>query len=680
LKGSRFFILIAFCFVALSAMAQQSSLEEERLADDVMTDSLAFRLEQVDVDGHKTERNILTMKPVQQMQKAELEQLGIQNLADAVKKFAGTNVRDYGGIGGMKTVSVRNLGAHHTAVSYDGVTVSNTQAGQIDVGRFSLDNMESLSLAIGADESLMQSARHYASAGVLSILTERPHFDEGKNSAFRFRLKGGSFGLVTPSLRYWQRVGEQTSLALNGSYMRADGVYPFVLVNGRERTNEKRYNSDIYTWQGEANLYHTFADKSQLDMKAYWLYSERGLPGSVTLYNPVSRERLWDEDFFAQAVYRKAFDEKWNLHARLKYTHTWNRYEDTNVKYDGGKQIDVNRQNEYYASATLGWSPVEAFRIALAEDAFYNDLRNNINIGSNPDYPFPKRITSLTALSAQWQWERLHVEGNVVGTYAHETVENGEDPADKHRLSPCVSVTYRLLPNESLHLRAMWKNTFRMPSFNDLYYLRIGNSGLRPEKATEYNLGLTWSGRPFQAVKYVSATVDAYYNDVTDKIVAFPSTYVWKMANFGKVKIKGVDVTLATEVPIYHKVSAILTGAYTFQESLDKLKASASYNRQLPYTPKHSGNASLLIRNPWVNLGYSVLFQGERWSSSQQTSLYKLKAYSEHTLTLSREFRFKSCQLNLSGSIHNLFDKQYEIVKYYPMPGRSFSLIGTINF
>ena len=661
-------------------MAQQSSFKEEHLAEDALTDSLTFRLEQVDVDGHKTERNILTMKPVQQMQKAELEQLGIQNLADAVKKFAGTNVRDYGGIGGMKTVSVRNLGAHHTAVSYDEVTVSNTQAGQIDIGRFSLDNVESLSMAIGADDNLMQSARHYASAGVLSILTERPHFEGGKDYAFRVRLKGGSFGLVTPSLRYWQRVGECTSLSLDGSYMRADGAYPFVLRNGREKTNEKRYNSDIYTWQGEANLYHTFADKSQLDMKAYWFYSERGLPGSVTLYNPVSRERLWDEDFFAQAVYRKAFHEKWNLHARLKYTHTWNRYEDTNVKYAGGKQIDVNRQNEYYASATLGWSPVEAFRIALAEDAFYNDLRNNINIGSNPDYPFPKRITSLTVLSAQWQWERLHVEGNVVGTYAHETVENGENPADKHRLSPCVSVSYRLFPNESLHLRAMWKNTFRMPSFNDLYYLRIGNSGLRPEKATEYNLGLTWSGRPFHAVKYVSATVDAYYNDVTDKIVAFPTTYVWKMANFGKVKIKGIDVTLATEVPIYHKVSAILTGAYTFQESLDKLEASASYNRQLPYTPKHSGNASLLIRNPWVNLGYSVLFQGERWSSSQHTEQYKLKAYSEHTMTLSREFRFKSCQLNLSGSIHNLFDKQYEIVKYYPMPGRSFSLIGTIFF
>ena len=678
MKDSRFFILIAFCFVALSAWAQQSSPEEVYLANDAVSDSLAFRLEQVDVDGHKTERNVLTMKPVQQMQKAELEQLGIQNLADAVKKFAGTNVRDYGGIGGMKTVSVRNLGAHHTAVSYDEVTVSNTQAGQIDIGRFSLDNVESLSMAIGADDNLMQSARHYASAGVLSILTERPHFDGGKNYAFRVRLKGGSFGLVTPSLRYWQRVGKRTSLAVDGSYMRADGTYPFVLRNGREKTNEKRYNSDIYTWRGEANLYHSFADQSQLNVKAYWFYSERGLPGAVTLYNNISEERLWDEDFFAQAVYKKEFNARWNLNARLKYTHTWNRYEDTNVKYVTGKQIDVDRQNEYYASFTLGWSPLKHFRLALAEDVFYNDLRNNINIANNPEYPFPKRITNLTALSAHWQTNRLKIEANLVGTYAHETVENGDNPADRHRLSPSVSASYRLLRNESLHLRAMWKNTFRMPSFNDLYYLRMGNTGLRPEKATEYNIGLTWSGRPFRAVKYISATVDAYFNDVTDKIVAFPSTYIWKMANFGKVKGKGVDVTLGTEVPICQKVSAILTAAYTFQETLDKLESSPSYNKQLPYTPKHSGNASLVLRNPWVNLGYAVLFQSERWSSAQNTEQYKMKAYCEQTLTLSREFQFRSCRLNLSGSIHNLFDKQYEIVKYYPMPGRSFSLTGTL--
>ena len=80
----------------------------------------------VTVTGQRISRTITSGKPVQVIEKDEFEILGITNLADAVKRFAGTTVKDYGGIGGMKTVSVRNLGSHHTAVSYDGVTISNT--------------------------------------------------------------------------------------------------------------------------------------------------------------------------------------------------------------------------------------------------------------------------------------------------------------------------------------------------------------------------------------------------------------------------------------------------------------------------------------------------------------------------------------------------------------------------
>ena len=91
------------------------------------------RMGTASVSGHKTTADVLATKPLQTMERTEIEALGLENVAEAVKRFAGTTVRDYGGVGGMKTVSVRNLGAHHTAVSYDGIVVSNTQAGQIDI-------------------------------------------------------------------------------------------------------------------------------------------------------------------------------------------------------------------------------------------------------------------------------------------------------------------------------------------------------------------------------------------------------------------------------------------------------------------------------------------------------------------------------------------------------------------
>ena len=98
--------------------------------------------------------------------------------------------------------------------------------------------------------------------------------------------------MVSPSLRWWQKLGNRTRVALDAGYMRADGNYPFTLVNGKYVTEEKRNNSGIYSWQGEATLYHTFKDDSELDVKGYYFYSRRGLPGAVTLYNPFPMKRF----------------------------------------------------------------------------------------------------------------------------------------------------------------------------------------------------------------------------------------------------------------------------------------------------------------------------------------------------------------------------------------------------
>ena len=631
-------------------------------------------IQEVDIHANRVQTNVSASKPIQTMTREDIDRLGIHELSDAVKHFAGANVRDYGGIGGMKTVSVRNLGAQHTAVSYDGITISNTQAGQIDIGRFSLDNVENVSLAVGSDDNLMQTARHYASAGVLSINTERPTLTAERTFKLKGSLRTGSFGLFSPNLRYWQRMGDRTTIALDGTFMRADGAYPFTLVNGKNRTHEKRHNSDITSWHGEANLYHTFRDGSRLDTKAYWFYSERGLPGSVILYNKTARERLWDEDFFAQTAYSRQMGRMWKLTGRLKYTHSWNKYEDTDVKYDGGKQTDVSRQDEYYGSFTLGWLPTANFRVSLAEDAFFNLLRSNVNVSANAFPSNPTRFTTITALNAKWMMPRLELDGGLVATFAHERVEFGHQPDDRHRISPYISASLPLPGYEALRLRAMAKGTFRMPTFNDLYYIRMGNTGLRPEKAKEYNIGLTWSAQSLGVVKYLGITVDGFYNDVTDKIVAFPSTYVWKMANFGKVKIHGVDVTLSAETGVAKNVDLVVNAAYSYQRAQDRLRQSPTYKSQLPYTPEHSGNMSLMLKNKWVNVGYSILMQGERWNTTMNKPIYRLEPFWEHTLSLSHTFLFNKWKMDLIATVRNLTNEQYEIIKYYPMPRRSFDI------
>lgn len=634
---------------------------------DILCDTLHQDVPEIEVKARRLSEEVKSLQPIQRMDREQMERLGIQSVADAVRRFAGTTVRDYGGIGGLKSVSVRSLGVAHTAVTLDGVTVSNCQAGQIDVGRFSMDNIEELSLAVGQSNDLLQSARGYASAGILNIRTQRPLFVD-RNEMWRVQLYGGSFGYVTPSLRYARIFGQRTILMVDGNYMRADGIYPFRLENGKKSTTEHRNNSDIYSWQVETNLFHTFRDYSKLETKVHFYQSERGLPGGVILYNPTSNERLWDENFFVQAVYDKTLSSQCDFRATGKYNHSWNRYEDSNVKYPGGKQVDTHRQNEYALTAAFRWKALPQLTFSLAQDAVFNKLRNNIDLSPNP-----LRFSSLTAINAIWRNNCITTRATLVGTWITDKVYAGKAPDDRKAISPSMAFTWRPFSEETFYLRAMYKNTFRVPSFNDLYYRRMGNIHLKPEDATEYNVGMTWEGTPVGILEKLALSVDAYYNKVKNKIVAFPSVYIWRMANFGKVDIKGLDVTLASGLRFSDALSIDISAAYSFQTAIDMTDSKAkNYKAQIPYTPRHNGNLSCTLNTPWLELGYSFVAVGERYFLEQNIPANLVEDYVEHSLILSRSFKWSKVRMKLQGEWLNFTDEQYEVIRYYPMPGRSW--------
>lgn len=628
-------------------------------------------IDEVTVKAVRMPKQVMAPVPVQAFSADHIEQLGLQNMADAVRRFSGTTVRDYGGIGGLKTVSVRSLGAYHTGVAYDQVAVSNCQAGQIDIGRFSLDNVGMVSLAVGQNDNLLQSARLYASGAVLSILSVRPDPSEAKKFGFKGQVRVGSFGQVNPYVRFTQKVGQRTLLAVDGDWMRADGMYPFTLKNGALVTKEKRENSDITAWHTEANLYHTFKAQAKLNVKAYYYNSERGLPNSVVYYTSGRNERLWDENFLLQAHYEKVFNSRWKMQAQAKYDYSWNKYADFNVQYENGKQIDVNRQNEYYGSSTLLYQPLKELSVSLAQDVAYNTLDKNSNM---PNEINPRRWTSLTALNAQLAFERVTVVGGLLNTFISNKIPDGQKVTQKC-LTPSVSVSYRPFHTEYLNIRGLYKQSYRVPAFNDLYYERLGNTGLRPEKATEYNLGLGWSRSLGRWADYLSINVDFFHNDVKDKIVAFPQIPVSKMVNYGRVSVDGVDLNASLKSRLSDHWAMVVSGGYTFQKAINVTsKEDKNYKDQIPYTPKHSGNGSVTAETLYGILTYSFMAVGERYVLAQNLPENRVDGYFEQNLSYSNKFKIGAVRLGAQFDLVNLFNIQYDVIKFYPMPGRQFRL------
>ncbi|MDD2437593.1 MAG: TonB-dependent receptor [Massilibacteroides sp.] len=604
--------------------------------------------------------------PVQAISKEMIDRMGMQNLSEAVKRFSGVTVKDYGGIGGLKTVSIRSFGAQHTAVSYDGITISDAQSGQVDISRFSLDNVEEITLTIGQSDEIFQTARMYASVGVLAIKTNRPVFQD-KPFHIRSKIGGGSFGLLTPSFQYDRKLTDHFSLTTRADWVSAKGEYPFTLINGQLVTKEKRKNSDVQSLRLESNLYGSLGG-GEFNAKIYYYDSERGLPGSVTYYNDYAKERLWDNHFFSQAYYRKDWDVL-SFQSSVRYNYSYSKYRNVDSMFPDGMQEDRNTQQEYYFSTGVHYRPLNGFSTSLTSDLSYTTLDNNFE-----NKILPERLTSLTALAMQYQTSRLTLTGSLLATYMRDEVRSGDRPADKKRLSPALGVSWRPFSESSFRLRASFKDIFRVPTFTDLYYQRIGNTNLNPERALQYNLGLTWSGEN-SFFRYLSVSADVYYNKAEDKIVAVPTMYVWKMRNLGEVETIGLDFNLHLEKLLTSGMAVLFSSTYSYMKAVDVTDTGSKvYHHQIQYAPKHSGTTSVSLENPWVNLSYQVTAVGKRYSLPQNIKSNEITGYVEHNLSLNRSFPIGRANLRVQAELLNLTNKTYDIIRFYPMPGRSWRL------
>ncbi|MBP5210578.1 MAG: TonB-dependent receptor [Bacteroidales bacterium] len=664
-------ILIAVSLLAINAAVYA---QDDRRGQ--VPDSLVYTLDRAVVVADAKPSATLQSTPLMVKTKMDFDKLGLQELYEVIKNFNGVQIRDYGGIGGVKTVSVRSMGSQHTAVNYDGITITNVQSGQVDIGRFNLDNVSQVTLTIGLPDDIFQAARNFASVGALTIKSAEPVFiDKPVNISASMRY--ASFKTFNPSLSYEQRLGKNFSFSANADWMKSDGTYPFRLTNGGLVTEELRKNSDVNTIRAEFNLFGHFANGSKLTAKVNYLNSERGLPGSVVFYNPKANERLWDDVLFVQLGYETPLSEKLSLLAQLKYNNTYTKYMDIWESYVGGVEIDTYLQKEYYSSVALQYKPTDNLKFAIAEDFFLNRMDSNL-----PNFAFPTRRTSLTSLSGQYKSARLTATANLLATYINENVEFGEVAGTRFRLSPSVSLSYRVLENHNLRLRVAYQDIFRTPTFNDLYYAKMGNTKLKPEIARQLNVGVTFNEALAPGViDFFSVSLDGYINKVKDKIVAIPTTFISKMLNFGVVDIWGLDASLNTVFTLSENMSLEWSANYSYQNAVDVTDPEAkNYRHQIPYTPRHSGNTSLTWLNDWVNVSYMLTAVGERYALPQNIESNRINPYMEHSLSLSHTFNTRSVKLRLQGELLNLTNSQYDVIQFYPMPGRSFRLTLKITY
>ncbi len=627
---------------------------------------------------------IRSSAPLQILTQEKLIKLNALQLSDAVKFFSGVSVKDYGGVGGLKTVSVRSLGANHTAVSYDGIRLNDAQTGQIDIGRFSLDNVDVISLNSGQSDNIFQPAQLFAAGSALNIRTIRPAFEKDEQTHGKISLKGGSFGLINPSAYLAQKISNKFSVSLSTEMLYANGKYPYILdygIIGKDSaSNEIRQNTDVRNFRLESAVFGQLSEKESIEASVYYYQSERGLPGATVFYNKdnFSSQRLSDKTFFTRVRYEKEFSQAWVIQANGKYNRGTLRYVDPTYLTPEGKDESNYLQHEIYGSFSALYRSLRNVSFSASTDFSYTKLD-----ADSYNFSYPTRFTWLSVLASKYVNEYVLATASLLSTVVNEQVETGKAGKNYRQLSPYMSFSVKPFKSADFRIRAFYKHIFRMPTFNDLYYSRIGNPDLKPEKTNQFNLGITFNHRFSDVMPLASITIDAYHNDVTDKIVAYPTKniFVWTMLNFGKVNIDGIDFTAETAIYPWRKTGLAMTYTHTYQRALNVTDpAGREYKHQMPYTPRVSGSGRVSLETPWVKLAYTMLWSGHRYIL-QNYSANRIEGYVEQSISASQDFKITKLQkITATVEVLNLGGENYAIVRYFPMPGRSWRATVSYRF
>ena len=217
-----------------------------------------------------------------------------------------------------------------------------------------------------------------------------------------------------------------------------------------------------------------------------------------------------------------------------------------------------------------------------------------------------------------------------------------------------------------------------MPTFNDLYYADMGNSRLRPETASQYDIGLLyerhWRGNILSDLRIQT---DGYFNAVTDKIIAYPKgqQFRWTMMNLGRVHITGLDVSADATMRPWRDVQLTVRLQYTYQDARDVTdKTTSYYQDQIPYIPYNSGAAMMGVAWRGWTVNYSFIYTGFRYSQQENILYNKVQPWYTSDLNIMREMRLGKTRLRMTLEVNNLFSQDYDVILNYPMPKRNYAL------
>jgi vitamin B12 transporter len=580
--------------------------------------------------------------------------------------FPGMQLRSYGGLGGLKTMSFRSLGANHTSVVIDRFALSQTQSGQTDLGQLPVDFVRQISVVYNAGTSVNYPV-HSKLAGIIVDVQTRhlPFYSDTLQLAAGTQI--GSFGQRDAHL-FLGFERSKWRFAASGKIRAFEGDYPFSYMNALAKVSTKRKNGYLEDRYGTASVTFRPNEKNMLHLNGSVAGFRKGLPGAVVFYNETAGQHLSGTNALLSLRHELA-GKKLQWATAASYQQGFLQYTDsTYLNLQGYLQSDfISRQAE--AQSQIGFDLSESQQLLVGLESRLEELQSQDLVKT------PRRNTNDLLIA----WS-LRKGRHSVGTQLGATILREDRPVEGKPVYLQPMADYTLKISQAVAVSAGGRYTVRQPTFGELYYNQIGSQSLTAERA-----GLAWLRFGFgklYGAHSVQMAVQPFYVYAYDKILAVPTKnlFIWSIQNLGRSDAAGTEATLGYAYRM-RRSEITLNVNYTFQHTrvFDDQRRIIG---QIAYSPLHSGTATLGYERKKTGFSLLATYQGARYVLTQDIAANRIEDFV--LLDISAYYRMflgqRQSKLTLRAAVNNLTNDYYSYIRYFVMPGINYAIRLTYDF
>lgn len=578
---------------------------------------------------------------IQKADSSALSSFKINNLADFLANSSQVFIKSYG-VGSLATPSLRGTGASHTAVLWNGFNLQSSMNGTVDLALLPTFLLDKVDIQHGGASALFGSG----AVGGAIHLNSSANF--GEKLSISAQIGAGSFANFQQGIKL--KVSKKNFVTgVRFFNHTAENDFTFINTAKFGKPIEKQSNSAFKQYGFLQENYLKINENQQIDLQVWYLNADRQVPPTLTTAS--SKASQQDES--------------------LRVTTNW-RYQRTKISYFARsaffkeKLIYQEPDIQLFAlSKAVTWIGEIESKIAISKNQLLNVGMNHTYFRAETDGYRAGKLQNRTSLFFSYKINNAKDTWNSVVSLRKEMIDNYFAP-----FTP--SLGFEGILHKNLTLKGNIAKTYRVPTFNDLYWQTGGNPNLAPESGWSGEIGLNFD---FLAKGQLSLTA---FNSLIDNWIAWLPNQQgkWEANNVLKVWSRGLELTANYSID-FQKVKLKSSINYNYVVSTNEKVGKgdeSSLHQQLIYVPKHTAQANISLIYKGLQFNYNHTFTGERFTTGDNSQ--KLPFFSIGNLSIQQKIRALSFQLQ----INNIWHKSYQQIAFRPMPMRNFMAVINYEF